>query len=167
MTLEELDRRLQYGPAMRWQRFVEAALLLCAFLFGDLRPALVVLVLTALQAISPRLAVIAVAVARLRPPPRARLSDLYFDFAGSRGACAISVVMQSLGLYLLFQGHRRTGFLVLSLPTASFLLSATVGFCAGCAFYVLGRELAIAVGVVKPGVEGFRDVDVVEETAGH
>src|SRR5439155_26556513 len=84
----DLDKRLQYGPGMRVQRLVEAAFLIATFFSGDIRLAYVTLGLTALQALSPRLVPVAVLVAAFVPPPREhRLGDLYFDFAGTRGAC--------------------------------------------------------------------------------
>ena len=57
-----LDRRLQYGPGMRVQRMVEGLLLLTTFFTGDMRPAYVVVVLTGLQALSPRLVPVALVV---------------------------------------------------------------------------------------------------------
>jgi hypothetical protein len=166
--LEDLDRRLQYGPGMRVQRGVEAALLLTAFWSGDPRWALGTVVLTALQVVSPRLVPVALVVAGLSPPPRAaRLSDVFFDYAGSRGACALSVVMQAVGLWLAMGPSRVAGFAVLSIPLASFLLSATVGFCAGCACYVAAREIGARIGLLQYRVEGASDVDIIEETPDH
>jgi hypothetical protein len=166
--LGELDRRLQYGHGMRVQRGVEAAFLLAAFVTGDVRLAAGTFVLTALQVVSPRLVPIAVAVAAIAPPPRApRLSDVFFDYAGSRGACALSVIVQALGVWLATGPSRIAGFAVLSIPLASFLLSATVGFCAGCACYVAARELGVRIGLFQHRVEGASDVDIIEETPGH
>src|SRR6185503_11097031 len=99
--LEDLDRRLQYGPGMRAQRLVEAGFLVAAFFTGDIRLAWVTLALTVLQSVSPRLVPVALGVAAFVPPPKAhRLGDLYFDLAGTRGACAISVLVQVAGIWL-------------------------------------------------------------------
>lgn len=89
--IAELDRRLQYGPGMRVQRMVEAALLIGTFFTGDLRLAYVVLASTVLQTLSPRFVPVALVVsAFVRSPAEHRLSDLYFDFAGTRGACVLA-----------------------------------------------------------------------------
>lgn len=137
----DTDRELQFGPGMRVQRLVEAAFLVLALFTRDAGFALVTFALTSLQAISPRWAVVALVVARLvRFDGRHRVGDLYFDLRGSRGACAISVLAQALGLALILAGYPLAGFLLLTVPTASFLIAPTLGFCAGCWFYVLGRD---------------------------
>jgi hypothetical protein len=161
-----LDERLQYGPGMRVQRVVEAAFLIAAFFTGDVRFAYVTLGLSALETISPRLAPIALVVAAFVPArAQHRLGDLYFDLAGSRGACAISVVVQVFALALVRAGHPALGFFFLAAPTASFLLAPTVGFCCGCAFYVMGRDLLARLGAVKRYADGACDVDVDREEA--
>lgn len=137
----DTDRELQFGPGMRVQRLVEAAFLVLALFTRDPGFALVTFILTLLQAISPRLAIVARVVARLvRFDGLHRVGDLYFDLRGSRGACAISALVQAVGLGLVGAGYPLPGFLVLAVPTASFLIAPTLGFCAGCWFYVLGRD---------------------------
>lgn len=160
-----IDERLQYGSGMRVQRFVEALFLIAALFTSDMRFAVVTLGLSILQTLSPRLVPIALVVALVeRPRPRS-VSDLYFDLGGTRGACAISVVVQTAALLLVHGGHRVPGLLLLAVPTASFLLSGTVGFCAGCAIYVMGREMLARFGLLERFAEGAADVDVVEKTS--
>lgn len=162
----ELDRRLQYGPGMRAQRMVEAGFLIAAFFAGDIRFSYVTLGLTVLQAVSPRLVPVALGVATFVPAPKEhRLSDLYFDLAGTRGACAISVLVQVAGIWLVRDGHSAWGWLVLAFPTASFLLAPTVGFCCGCAFYVAGREVLARLGLAKRYANGACDINVDAATA--
>jgi hypothetical protein len=166
--LEDLDRRLQYGAGMRVQRIVEAAFLVAAFFTGDLRFAWVTLALTVLQVFSPRLAIVAVVVGLfVRPRSTHALGDLYFDLAGSRGACIVSVVVQAIGLWLAHAGHYAGGMLVLALPTASFVLAPTVGFCCGCAVYVLARSALAKLGLAERIADGACDVHVGQEPAGH
>jgi hypothetical protein len=148
--LSELDRRLQYGPGMRAQRLVEAFCLLLAIFTTDLRYAYVTLALSVLQAVSGRLVPVAWAVAAFVPAPSEhRLSDLYYDLAGTRGACAISVIVQLAGIGLVRTGLEVAGYLVLTVPTASFVLAPTVGFCCGCSVYVGLREVLVRLGVSK------------------
>lgn len=153
-----LDHALQYGPGLRVQRIVEALFLLGTFFTGDLRPAYATLALVSLQALSPRLAPVAWVAAALAPTRAARPSDLYFDLAGSRGACAASAAVLLLGIVLVHAGHPGWGFFVLTMPTASFVLSPTVGFCTGCAVYVWGRELASRLGPERRLPHGAKDV---------
>jgi len=161
-----LARRLETGPGMRVQRIVEAGFLLAAFLTGDVRWAYVTFASTVAQAVSPWLVPIALAVAAVRRGPvRPRVSDIYYDMAGSRGACAISVVVQAAGLALIHIGPAPVGWLVLAIPAGSFILSPTVGFCAGCTLYVWLRELFTRLGWKKGAVNGIRDVDVDEIAA--
>jgi hypothetical protein len=167
MTLADYDRRLQYGPGMRFQRGVEAAFLLLALFSGDVRFAWVTLGLTALQALSPRLVPVAALVAAFVRPKPHELGDLYFDFGGTRGACAISVVVQGFGLWLVHVGWPSLGLFVLAVPTASFLLSPTVGFCCGCACYVLGRSVLGRLGFIERNAHGALDVDVDQKAADH
>jgi hypothetical protein len=158
--LEELDRRLQYGPGMRVQRFVEAAFLLASVFSSDLRFAWVTFGLTVLQAVSPRLVPVAAAVATFVPLKAHALGDLYFDLAGTRGACAISAVVQAVGLWLVHSEHPALGFLLLTMPAASFLLSPTVGFCCGCACYVFARSTLARLGLIERNADDACDVDV-------
>lgn len=161
MPLAELDRRLQYGPGMRVQRIVEALSLLGAFFTGDVRLAYVALVSSALQGLSPRLAPIALLVsAFVRAPEDHRLSDIYFDFAGTRGSCALSAVVMAGAVWLARSGHEVVAYAILAVPTASFLLSATVGFCTGCAVYVGLRDVLARVGVATRCVHGACDIDI-------
>jgi hypothetical protein len=167
-VLDDLDRRLQYGPGMRVQRIVEGAFLVAAIFSGELRLAWVTLALTALQALSPRLAIVALVAGRWsRPRATHELGDLYFDLAGSRGACIASVIVQAGGLWLAHLGHPGWGMLVLAIPTASFLLASTVGFCCGCAAYVLGRSLLAKLGLAQRYADGACDVRIGQEPAGH
>jgi hypothetical protein len=159
--LRELDRRLQYGPAMRAQRVVEAGFLIAAFFCGDVRFAYVTLGLTILQATSGRLVPVALAVAAFVPAPREhRLSDLYFDLAGTRGACAISVFVQAGGIWLVEHGHPTAGYMILAVPTASFVLAPTVGFCCGCAVYVAIRDVLARLGISKRYADGACDIEI-------
>lgn len=161
MLLADLDRRLQYGPGMRAQRAAEAASLLGAFFTGDLRVAYVAVLFSALQALSPRLVPVALFVsAFVRAPKEHRLSDIYFDFAGTRGSCAMSAFVQAGGIWLARSGHEVVGYAILAIPTASFLLSATVGFCSGCAVYVGLRDVLARVGVATRCVNGACDIDI-------
>ena len=164
---DELDARLQYGPPMRVHRLVEAAFLLAAIFSGDIRFAYVTVALTVLQTIHPRLVIVALLVALFaRAPKRHHLTDLYFDLHGSRGSSAISLVIEVAGLLLWFHGWKVAGLLSLALPAASLLMAPTLGFCAGCWFYVMGRDLLAKAGLVRRGVDGSADVklDDVEQT---
>lgn len=158
---EELDRRLQYGPAMRVERIAEAAFLGAAFFTADARWAWVTFVLTGLQVLSPRLAPFALLTAALsRPKPGHALGDLYFDLSGSRGACAMALLVQAAALALIHTGHVTAGMLLLAMPAASFLLAPTVGFCSGCACYVVGRDALVKLGILGRFQDGSRDVDI-------
>ena len=161
---QELDRALQFGPGMRVQRLTEAAFMLAAIFTQDLRFAYVTFFLTVLQALSPRWVPIARGVARLvRLRTEHRIGDLYFDLEGSRGACAISVFVQAAGIGLVWAGHPVAGFMILTVPTASFLMAPTLGFCAGCWFYVLGRDWLARHRWLKRGSDGFADVAIARE----
>jgi len=158
--LSALDKRLQYGPGMRVQRMAEALFLIGAFFTGDIHLAYVTLALTILQALSPRFVPFALVVSLFVPEPKEhRLSDLYFDFAGTRGACAISIFVQGGGIWLVSNGHEILGYAILSVPTASFVLAPTVGFCCGCAVYVGMRDLLARAGVVKRYANGACDIE--------
>jgi hypothetical protein len=164
--LRELDRRLQYGPGMRVQRVVEAAFLVVALFARDIRFAYVTVGLAAPQILSGRFAFVALAVAALRKPaPGRRLGDLYFDLRGSQGACAAAVVVMSAAIALVRGGHEALGFGLLTLPTASFLLSPTMGFCTGCAVYVAVRALLARIGLAKRFADGVCDVDIDRKEA--
>jgi hypothetical protein len=157
----DTDLELQFGPGMRVQRLVEAAFLIAAIFTQDERFAYVTFASTVLQAISPRWVPIARLAARLmRFSGRHHLGDLYFDLGGSRGACAISVVVQAAGLALIAHGHATAGFVVLTVPTASFLMAPTLGFCAGCWFYVLGRDWLVRRGWVRRSFDAQHDIAV-------
>jgi len=162
--VRELDRELQFGPGMRAQRLTEAAFMVAALLMQDLRFAYVTFAFSVLQAISPRWAPVARVVARLvRFRGEHRIGDLYFDLGGSRGACAISVIVQAAGIGLVWAGHPTLGFIVLTLPTASFLMAPTLGFCAGCWFYVVGRDWLGRHGL-RRGFDDFDDIAIDGES---
>ena len=162
------DRELQYGPGMRVQRLTEAAFLVAAIFSQDVRFAYVTFALTILQVLSPRWVPIARMVARLvRFRGEHRIGDLYFDLDGIRGACALSVVVQGIGLGLVLAGWPTAGFIVLAVPTASFLIAPTLGFCAGCWFYVLGRDWLARNGWLKRGSDDFNDLTVDGESPRH
>jgi hypothetical protein len=157
----DIDHELQFGPGMRVQRLTEAAFLITALFTQELRFALVTFAFTVLQALSPRWVPVALLVARFVPfAGRHRLGDMYFDLGGVRGACAISVFVQGLGLALVAAGYRTAGFIVLTVPAASFLIAPTLGFCAGCWFYVLGRDWLVRHGWLKGTSDEFHDIAV-------
>lgn len=157
----ELDRELRFGPGLRVQRFIEAAFLLAALFLQDVRFAYPTFVLTALEAMSPRWVPVAQAVARfVRFRGEHRIGDLYFDLRGSRGACAISVFVQAAGIGLVWAGHPLPGFMTLTVPTASFLMAPTLGFCAGCWFYVLGRDWLVRHGWLRRSFDDCNDIDI-------
>jgi len=162
------DRELQYGPGMRGQRLVEAGFLLAALFTQDVRFAYVTFIFTLLQAMSPRWVPVAHAVARLvRFRGEHRIGDLYFDLRGVRGASALSVIVQAVALALVAAGHPMLGFIILTVPTASFLMAPTLGFCAGCWFYVLGRDWLARRGWLKGGFDDCADITVDGESPGH
>jgi hypothetical protein len=96
-----------------------------------------------------------------------RIGDLYFDLRGVRGACVLSVIVQLAGLALIRAGHPTVGFVVLTVPTASFLMAPTLGFCAGCWFYVLGRDWLARRGWLRGGFDDFSDITVDGESPRH
>jgi hypothetical protein len=164
----ETDRELQYGPGMRVQRLAEAGFLLAALFTQDLRFAYVTFVLTLLQALSPRWVPVALGVARLvRFRGEHRISDLYFDLRGVRGASALSTVVQAGAIALVQAGYPTPGFIILTVPTASFLMAPTLGFCAGCWFYVLGRDWLARRGWLKGGFDECSDITVDGESPGY
>jgi hypothetical protein len=155
-----LRYRLETGSGMRLQRGVEAGLLVTAFVTGDLGWAYATFVSTLLQAVSPWLAPLAVAAALVERRARIHaVGDLYFDLSGSRGACAISVVVQGTALLLVHHGFATAGWLLLAVPTASFVLSPTVGFCAGCTCYVWLRDSLSRAGR-RSSLNGIHDFDI-------
>lgn len=157
----DVDRELQFGPGMRVQRLTEAAFLVAALFAQDVRLALVTFVLTLLQALSPRWVPVALAVARLMPfEGRHRIGDMYFDLRGSRGACAISVFVQAFAIALVAGGWPTAGFIVLTVPAASFLMGPTLGFCAGCWFYVLGRDWLARHAWVRSRFDELDDISI-------
>jgi hypothetical protein len=162
------DRELQYGPGMRAQRLTEAAFMLAAIFTQDVRFAYVTLAFTALQALSPRWAPVAQAVARIvRFRGEHRIGDLYFDLAGVRGACVLSLAVQFAGIALVRAGQPAAGFMLLTVPTASFLMAPTLGFCAGCWFYVLWRDWLGRHGQRRRGFDDFSDITVDGESPRH
>ena len=93
--------------------------------------------------------------------PPARLGNLYFDIAGSRGGAFVSVLVMTVAFLLVHvAGWPALGLALLGAPCASCILSGTVGFCAGCGYYVLGRDLLVRAGLVRRFPEGARDVDI-------
>jgi hypothetical protein len=156
-----LDRELQFGPGIRVQRLVGAAFLLAALLTQDVRFAYATFVLTVLEALSPRWVPVAQLVARfVRFGGEHRIGDLYFDLRGSRGACAISVFVQAAGIGLVWAGLPLVGFMILTVPTASFLMAPTLGFCAGCWFYVLGRDWLVRHGWLRSASHDSSDIAI-------
>jgi hypothetical protein len=158
-----LRERLERGYGMRAQRMTEGLLLAASLVFDDLRLAHVALVLLALQAlVSPIVSPVALLwlLIERRPPPD-RLGNLYFDMAGSRGAAAISCIGLAAAFALIHWANMPIlGRVLIGPPAASCILSATVGFCAGCGYYVLGRDALVRAGLVRGTPEGACDVDV-------
>ena len=162
------DYELPFGPGMRVQRLTEAAFLVAAIFTQDIRFACVTFALTVLQALSPRWVPVALTVAWLvRFRGEHRIGDLYFDLGGIRGACILSTVVQAIGLGLVAAGWPIVGFIVLAVPTASFLIAPTLGFCAGCWFYVLGRDWVARRGWLKRGFDDFNDLTIDGESPRH
>lgn len=162
------DRELQFGPGMRLQRLVEAAFIVTALFTQDVRFAYVTFVLSLLQAFSPRWVPVARVVARLVPfRGEHRISDLYFDLGGIRGACVLSTLVQCAGIGLVWADFPTAGFVVLTIPAASFLMAPTLGFCAGCWFYVLGRDWLVRHGGLKRGFDDYSDITVDGESPRH
>lgn len=161
-------RELQFGPGMRAERLTEAAFLIAAIFTQDVRFAYATFILTLMQVASPRWAPVAQIVARFaRFRGQHRIGDMYFDLGGSRGACAISLVAQCICLALIAAGFPITGFVLLTVPTASFLIAPTLGFCAGCWFYVLGRDWFGRHGWLKGGFDDHHDIAVDGEEPRH
>ncbi|WP_372525499.1 DUF4395 family protein [Piscinibacter sp.] len=161
---EGLERELRFGPGMRAQRLTEAGFLIAAIFAQDLRFAYVAFVFTLLQALSPRWVPVARGVARLvRFNGEHRIGNLYFDLGGVRGACAISVLVQAAAIAFVWAGHATAGYLILALPAASLLMAPTLGFCAGCWFYVLGRDVLVRRGWLRRGHDESGDIPIARD----
>jgi hypothetical protein len=162
------DRELQFGPGMRVQRLVEAAFIVAALFTQDVRFVYVTFVLTVLQVLSPRWVPVAIVVARLAPfRGEHRMGDLYFDLGGIRGACMLSALVEGTAIALFWAGYPTAGFVMLTLPAASSLMAPTLGFCAGCWFYVLGRDWLARHGLLKRGFDECSDITVDGEIPSH
>lgn len=157
-----LTERLERGYAMRAERMVEGGLLALAFMTADVRPAYAAFVLLALEVVVSPLAspVVLGWLAFERTLPPDRLGNLYFDLAAARGAAAVSCLMLVAGFAFHHAGWPAVGLAFLAPPCASCFLSCTVGFCAGCGWYVLARDLLARAGWVRRTPEGARDVDI-------
>ena len=140
----------------------EGLLLAGSFVFSDLRSAYVAFAMLALQVLSPLAVPVALAWAAFdRRLPPDRLGNLYYDAAGSRGACAISCVVLTTAFALIhWAGFPTLGHVLMGAPAASCILSATVGFCAGCGHYVVARDLLVRAGILRGSPEGACDVDI-------
>jgi hypothetical protein len=152
--------RLERGHGMRAQRIVEGLLLSATFFFDDLRPAYVAIALMAPQMLTPFAAPVALlwAASDRRPVPD-RLGNLYFDQNGSRGAAIISCTLLAIVLVLIrWSTVPLLGRILIAAPAASCILSGTVGFCAGCSFYVIGRDLMVRAGLLRE-IQGACDVE--------
>jgi hypothetical protein len=158
----KLHDRLERGYAMRAQRVAQGLLLAASFVFADLRPAYAAFVMIALEIVSPLASPITLLwLAFERRVPPDRLGNLYYDRAGQRGAAAVSLVVLAGAFAIVrWTGVPMVGRILIALPAASALLSATVGFCAGCGHYVVGRDLLVRAGLVRGSPEGACDVDV-------
>jgi hypothetical protein len=162
VVMASVREHLERGRGMRAQRLTEGGLLLAAFLVGDLRLAYAAFGLLALQVVSPYASPVALSwqLAARRLPP-AHFGDMYYDVSGTRGAAAISCLVMGTAFGLIhLPGLATLGWILLAAPCASCILSATVGFCAGCGYYVLGRDLLTRAGVVRGTPEGATDVDL-------
>jgi hypothetical protein len=161
-------RELQFGPGMRAERMTEAVFLIAAIFTQDVRFAYVTFILTVLQVLSPQWAPVAQLVARFaRFRGVHRIGDMYFDLGGSRGSYAISLVAQCICLGLIAAGFPIIGFVLLTVPAASVLISPVLGFCAGCWFYVLGRDWFSRRGWLKGSFDEQRDISIDGEEARH
>ena len=155
---DTLSLRIELGSGMRFERLLEGLALVAAILTSDTRLAWGVLVLLVAQVISPVLAPVALLVNMLQAAPeRHRISDIYNDLQCTRGASAVAATMLSCGLFLL-HGGSDLGWVFVACPTASCLLSTTVGFCAGGTCFALGRELWYRATQKDPHVDGASDV---------
>jgi hypothetical protein len=156
--------RLERGRGMRIERGLEAALLVSSFFFQTLVPVYAVLVLFVLQVAWPVLAPFALIWSMFeRRPPADRLGNLYFDLSASRGACVVSSIVTITGLLAVRAGHPLIGYLLFAGPCASCVLAATVGFCAGCGWYVIGRDIFARRGWICRVPKGATDVEVARD----
>ncbi len=160
--MSTLRERLERGYAMRAQRIVQGLLLAASFVFDDLRPAYVAFGLLALEVISPFASPVALLwlVFDRRVPPN-RLGNLYFDMAGARGAAAISCVALATAFAVIrWTDAPMVGRILIGAPAASCFLAATVGFCAGCGYYAVGRDLLVRAGLLRGTPRGACDVEL-------
>jgi hypothetical protein len=168
MSIMNTAHELEFGPGMRVQRLTEGAFLIAAIFTQEVGFAYVTFFLTLLQVASPRWAPVALVVARFaRFRGEHRIGDMYFDLGGSRGACALSFVVQAVCLSLIHAGFPIAGFVLLTMPTASFLIAPTLGFCAGCWFYVLGRDWCGRRGWLKGSFDDHHDIAIDGEEPRH
>jgi hypothetical protein len=158
--LTTLCDRFERGYGMRVQRMAEGVLLASSFVFDDLRPAYVAAAMLALQVLFPLLAPIALVWSIFdRGVPPDRLRNLYFDAGGARGAAMISSLVLATAFALIHWAHLpAVGRVLIAAPAASCILAATVGFCAGCGYYVLGRDLLVRAGLLRGAPKGTSDV---------
>jgi hypothetical protein len=160
VVVTRLRDRLERGPAMRAQRVGESLLLLAAFVLGDSRPATVAFALLLAQVLAPSFAPVALIWAMLDRRPHAdRLGDLYYDPTGSRAAAAAACVALVMAAIVTELGWPTVGRVLVTLPAASSLLSASVGFCAGAAFYAFVRDLLVRPHITRDVPTGASDVD--------
>jgi hypothetical protein len=160
-TMFKLRDLLERGYGMRAQRMTEGLLLAGSFVFDDLRPAYVAFAMLALQVLSPFVVPVALTWVMFdRRVPPDRLGNIYYDTAGSRGAAAISCMVLATAFALIHWQRLALGRVLIGAPAASCILSATVGFCAGCGHYVVGRDLLVRAGIVRGSPEGACDVDI-------
>jgi hypothetical protein len=161
-AMPTLHERLERGYGMRAQRVVQGLLLAASFVFDDLRPAYAAFGLLALEVLSPLASPVTLLwLAFDRRVPPIRLGNLYYDTSGTRGAAAVSCVVLATAFALVrWSGLPALGRLLIGAPAASCLLSATVGFCAGCGHYALGRDLLVRAGLLRGTPEGACDVEV-------
>jgi len=141
----------------------EGLLLAASLMFDELRLAHLAFVLLALQTVvSPLVSPVALLWLSIdRRLPSDRLGNLYFDMAGSRGGAGVSCLVLAAAFALIHWADMPIlGRVLIGAPAASCILSATVGFCAGCGYYVLGRDALVRAGFVRGTPEGACDVDV-------
>ena len=161
-SMSTMRERLERGYAMRAQRIAEGLLLAASFVFDDLGPAHAAFGLLALEVISPLASPVTLLwLAFDRRVPENRLGNIYYDTAGTRGAAAVSCVVLSTAFALIrWNALPMVGRILIGAPAASCLLSATVGFCAGCGHYVLARDLLVRAGLLSGTPEGACDVEI-------
>jgi hypothetical protein len=159
--MSSLRDRLERGYGMRVQRMTEGLLFAATFVFNDLRPAYVAFPMLVLQMFWPFASPIALlwsAIDRRVPPHR--LGNLYFDEHSNRGAAVLSCIELTIAFVLIrWSSVPALGRFLITVTAASCILWATVGFCAGCGTYVLGRDLLVRAGLLRR-IEGGCDVDL-------